>query len=185
MKQLERVLTHYPFGELSELQKDSLSFVLYKLSESIITDQRQQAYVLATIKHETAETYRPIKELGSPNYLKSKSYYPFIGRGYVQLTWEANYKRFGNLLRIDLLTMPELAQRPEIAWKITELGMTKGLFTGKKLSDYFNNDETDFYHARRIINVMDRAEMIKEYAELFYKVISERSDAVPLNDTQP
>ena len=121
MNKLENVLVKYPFGNLTEQQKDSLSFLLYKLSISSITDQRQQAYVLATIKHETAETYRPIKELGSPQYLKKKKYYPFIGRGYVQLTWEANYKRFGDLLHIDLLTIPELAQRPEIAWKITEL----------------------------------------------------------------
>ena len=50
--------------------------------------------------------------------------------------------------------------------------MSKGLFTGKKLDDYFNIDETDFYHARKIINLVDKAELIKEYAEKFYQVIT-------------
>ena len=172
MNQLDKLLTKYPFGVLTDFEKDSLGFILYKLSKSEISDQRQQAYVIATIKHETSDTYRPIKEYGGEHYLTSKKYYPYIGRGFVQLTWDYNYKKFGDILRIDLLGQPELAQNPEIAWKILELGMTKGLFTGECLSDYFNNDETDFYHARRIINGMDRAELIKEYAENIYKIIS-------------
>lgn len=172
MNQLDKLLTEYPFGELTEFQKDSLSFLLYKLSISTISDQRQQAYVLATIKHETADTYRPIKEYGSEHYLKSKSYYPFIGRGFVQLTWNFNYKKFGDILRIDLLGLPELAQQPEFAWKITELGMTKGLFTGRCLSDYFNIDISDWFNARKIINGLDKADLIASYARQIYKIIS-------------
>ena len=125
MNQLDKLLDQYPFGELTELQKDSLAFLLHKLSISVISDQKQQAYVLATIKHETADTYRPIKEYGKIGYLKSKKYYPYVGRGYVQLTWDFNYKKFGDILRVDLLGMPDLAQKPEFAWKIIELGMVK------------------------------------------------------------
>lgn len=168
---LDNLLTSYPFGKLNDKQKNSLGFLIEKLKASSIQALRQQAYVLATIKHETAGTYRPIKELGSPQYLKSKPYYPFIGRGYIQLTWEANYKKFSELLHIDLLTIPDLAQRPEIAWKIAELGMVRGLFTGKKLSDYFN-EKTDWINARKIINGLDKAEMIANYARKIYHVIS-------------
>lgn len=167
---LDRLLTNYPFGELSELQKSSIQFLIDKLKISSIQVPRQQAYVLATIKHETADTYRPIKELGSPVYLQRKKYYPFIGRGYVQITWEDNYKRFGQLLNIDLVGKPDLALRPEISWKITELGMARGLFTGKSLLDYFN-EKTDWVNARKIINGLDRAEKIANYAIKIYRVI--------------
>ena len=144
-------------------------FVLNKLLNSSITDKRQQAYVLATIKHETAGTFRPLKELGSQKYLQSKPYYPYIGRGYVQLTWDYNYKKFGTILGIDLINIPAFAQRPEIAWKITELGMTKGLFTGKSLSDYFYGAEEDWTNARKIINGLDKAELIAGYAKDYYE----------------
>jgi len=169
---IENIIAQYPFGKLNEKQTQGLNFLINKLKSSPIQSLRQQAYVLATIKHETAETYQPIKELGSSQYLQSKKYYPFIGRGYVQITWESNYKRFGELLRIDLVEKPDLALRPEISWVIAELGMTKGLFTGKRLSDYFNENKTDFVNARRIINGLDKAEKIAGDAESIYKIIS-------------
>ena len=47
--------------------------------------------------------------------------------------------------------------------------MHKGLFTGKKLSDYINATKTDYLNARRIINGVDRADDIKGYAEKLEK----------------
>ena len=167
---LDNFLKNYPFGKLSELQRSGISFLIDKLKTSSIQIPRQQAYVLATIKHECADRWQPIVEIGSAVYLQSKKYYPFIGRGYVQITWQENYERFGKVLNIDLVTNPMLALRPEISWKITELGMTKGLFTGKKLSDYFN-DKTDWINARKIINGLDKAELIARYAEKIHSVI--------------
>jgi len=32
------------------------------------------------------------------------------------------------------------------------IGMIKGLFTGKKLSDYLTDTKKDYFNARRIIN---------------------------------
>ena len=168
---LQNFITNYPFGDLTEEQKTAIQFLIDKLKFSLIQIPKQQAYVLATIKHETADTYRPIKELGSPGYLRGKKYYPFIGRGYVQITWEENYRRFGQLLNIDLVTKPDLALRPEISWVITEIGMVKGIFTGKKLSDYFNETTTDWINARKIINKLDKAELIAGYAEKIYMTL--------------
>jgi hypothetical protein len=45
--------------------------------------------------------------------------------------------------------------------------MTKGLFTGKKLNDYINNTKTDYVNARKIINGLDRANLIASYAKVF------------------
>ncbi|HSS56278.1 MAG TPA: hypothetical protein VLK79_16650, partial [Gaiellales bacterium] len=56
-------------------------------------DDRMLAYCLATAWHETAFTMQPIIEDGGESYLKSKPYYPWYGRGLVQLTWEDNYQK--------------------------------------------------------------------------------------------
>ena len=50
--------------------------------------------------------------------------------------------------------------------------MEKGLFTGKKLADYFDKNEQDWINARRIVNGLDRAEKIAGYAKAFYAAIS-------------
>lgn len=131
----------------------------------------EYAYVLATIRHETADKFAPITEMGSQKYLRLKPYYPYIGRGYVQLTWKWNYEKFGKMLDILLAENPSLANEPETAWKILELGMTKGLFTGKKLGDYFSDSKRDFYNARRIINGLDCAGLVQSYAEKYYEVL--------------
>ncbi len=169
-------------------------FVLGKLKASSIQDKRQQAYVLATIKRETGDTFRPVLE---GNYLKEnrlqklfnyyqknnpsaiKTIFPngisgltYEGRGYVQITHLYNYEKFSKELGVDLVNHPELALVPDNAWGIAEIGMTKGMFTGKKLSDYFNDTKTDYPNARRIINGLDKAQMIAGYAEEFFNYLN-------------
>lgn len=103
----------------------------------------------------------------------------FYGRGYVQLTWFDNYKRMSEELfalgvvdTVDaLLVNPELANNHNIAINVTLIGMQQGLFTGKKLSDYINNNLKDYKNARRIINGTDKAELIASYAEKFEKAL--------------
>lgn len=150
----------------------SFGFVISKIIDSSIKDLRWQSYVLATIKHETGDTFEPIKEWGSEEYLKGKKYYPYYGRGFIQLTWDFNYKLFGRILDIDLFNNPDLALEPETAWKICEIGMTEGRFTGKSLSDYFNDKNTDWFNARRIINGLDHAHEIAEYAIDYYQKLN-------------
>ena len=82
--------------------------------------------------------------------------------GYVQLTWDYNYKKAGNLLGVDLVSNPEFALRPSIAAQIIVRGMSEGWFTGKKLSDF-----TDFVSMRRIVNGTDKAALIADYARKF------------------
>ena len=42
--------------------------------------------------------------------------------------------------------------------------MMEGWFTGKKLTNYFNGTTEDWFNARKIINVTDKADLIKDYA---------------------
>jgi putative chitinase len=67
---------------------------------------RELAYVLATIRWETAHTFLPVKEKRfnretQPRAWQNQDRYwktGFFGRGYVQLTWEDNYRKAGEKL---------------------------------------------------------------------------------------
>lgn len=138
-------------------------------------DDRCLAYILATTYHETAATMQPVKEYGGTSYLQSKPYYPWYGRGYVQLTWEDNYKRQDEKLglRGALLADPDLALDPDVAKKVIIFGMYDGDFTGEKLGNFFTDTLTDWYNARTIVNGHDRASDIAGYAEKFHNALGQ------------
>ncbi|WP_043973761.1 MULTISPECIES: chitinase [Acinetobacter] len=159
------------FGKLSQSQVNGINFLISVLAEDQTITFAQMAYILATAWHETAKTMQPVIEYGSEKYLKSKQYYPYIGYGYVQLTWLANYKRMGDYLKIDLVKNPKLALQADIAARVMIVGMKKGMFTGKRLTDYINQDKKDYINARRIINGMDKAELVAGYAEIFEQAL--------------
>ena len=78
--------------------------------------------------------------------------YLYRGRGYVQITGRTNYTYFSNRLGVDLVSNPTLATDPAIAGQITVIGMQDGTFTGKRLDDFINDQKTDFFGARAVIN---------------------------------
>lgn len=169
-------------GSLNQYQVNATNFLLTKFeNEKRITDVRKLAYVLATVYHETATTMRPIAEYGRGKGRKygrpvgtyNKSYY---GRGYVQLTWDYNYKTFTHKLNVPLYANPDLAMRPEVAYDIMILGMRDGLYTGKRLADYINDTQCDYVSARRIINGTDKARTIAKYATIFEAALSAAMD---------
>lgn len=126
----------------------------------------QWAYVIATTFHETAATFSPVVEAFYAGYAYQQKlkYFPFIGRGYVQITWEKNYAFFGKILGLPLVEKPALAKEPETAFKILTYGFANGSFTGKKISDYVNSDKKDYVNARRCINGVDDAQHIADIA---------------------
>ena len=104
------------------------------------------AYAMATAWHETGATMAPVREsfaktdadavknvtdyckkAGIPNYAArnsdGNSYY---GRGYVQLTHAANYKKLGQKLGMGdaLYNSPDLVMEPETAAKIQPIFIT-------------------------------------------------------------
>ena len=86
----------------------------------------------------------------------------------MQITGRANYIKMTQVLGLgadaDLGRDPEQAVRPAIAYQIMSVGMRKGLFTGKKLSDFIGPSGCDYLNARRIINGLDQAPKIAGYA---------------------
>ncbi len=155
-------------------------------------DDRWLAYALATTYHETAFTMKPIHEKGGSKYFfhmydkdggrpkvaaalgntRKGDGVLFHGRGYVQLTGRANYHKAGELVGSDLEGNPNLALDPAVAGKILFAGMERGMFTSKKLGDYFSKTKEDWIDARRIINKLDKAPQIADYARKFYSAIS-------------
>jgi putative chitinase len=93
--------------------------------------------------------------------------YAFRGRGLVQLTGRRLYGIAGPLIGADLISNPDAACDLQDAAKIMAVGMRDGIFTNKKLSDYFNSSTSDWVNARRIINGTDRASDIAAYARKF------------------
>jgi hypothetical protein len=49
----------------------------------------------------------------------------FKGRGPIQITGRANYRRFGGLLSVDLMSAPERAAVPDLAFRIAALFWSK------------------------------------------------------------
>lgn len=132
--------------------------------------RNQAAYVLATALWETNHTMQPVVEaywLSERWRKRNLRYYPWHGRGFVQLTWEANYKRASVEVGADLIDDPDLALDPEIAAHILVVGSRDGWFTGKRLRDYITSSRSDFKGARRIINGTDKAAKIAAIARKY------------------
>jgi len=179
-------IRYYLFGSFTQSQVDGLNIFLdyYDLNNPPIPDvyhldDRMLAYVLATTFHETARTMQPIAEYGKgqghaygqPAGPYGQRYY---GRGYVQLTWYDNYKRQDAKLHLQdtLVNNADRALEPDIALEVIIGGMVDGDFTGKKLSQFFTEEDTNWYDARTVVNGHDQASTIATYAEKFLNAIS-------------
>ncbi len=145
----------------------------------------EAAYVLGTTHWETNGTFEPVREaywVKNAEQWRKKNlrYWPFYGRGFVQLTWDYNYvkatKYFNEVLgiKVDFVKKPDLVMDPNYAAIILVVGMREGWFTGKDLDDKIDgieeSDKEDFleyYYSRIIVNGMDKANDIAVLAEKY------------------
>ena len=162
-------------GSMTQQQVDGQCVLIglwnYQATGTPMSDLRWLAYMLATVYHECATKMWPVTEYGNQEYLESREYWPYIGRGFVQLTWEENYDRASAILGLiddrDLVSHPDLALDSLISARVLFRGCAEGWFTGKKLGDYFNEDEDDPLNARQIINGNDKDDLIAGYHHTF------------------
>lgn len=177
------------FGSLDQSQVDGLNSLLTGFeSDPRWSSVQLIAYALATVRHETGlpgegPTFRPVSEFGSDKYLSKYWTNPTLrknlgnkepedaqrykGRGYVQITGRNNYTRFG------IADDPEKALEPQKAFEIMTDGMFKGAFTGKKITDYISSKGTDYHNARKVINGLDKADLIEDYANKFEEILTD------------
>lgn len=134
----------------------------------------QCAYVLATVQHETNGQYIPVREAYwlSENWRKANlRYYPWYGRGYVQTTWEPNYRRTDNHfgLKGALMKNPDLLiTDKQLAADAMIIGMMRGWY-GSALVNHVNSTKKDYFNARRSVNILDKASLIAQYAVAWEK----------------
>lgn len=156
----------------------------------------QWAYIFATTYHETAHTMAPVREAFRMTEAWRKAnlrYWPHYGRGYVQITWAENYKRFTAILKTDLgisITKRDDFLSPDVAFYTMIYGFRHGSFTGKKISDYVSlssasteRDEVSkgttaelslrYSQARACINGSDRAALIASHAIKFLNILKQ------------
>lgn len=203
------------FTKMSQSQVDGLNSLLDAFEAAGVSDPRHIAYMLATAYHETAQAMLPVMEtrqsgearnpsvdaairrlensyaagrltwVKKPYWRKDMTGRSWLGRGYVQVTHRENYARAERELGIAFTANPELMLEPGPSAMAMIRGMSEGWFTGKKLSDYINDRETDYREARRIINGTESASKIEAYARSFASAIVPAKSAAPPKPTPP
>ncbi len=187
-------------GSLSMPQVYGMEAILDR-ALAVRTPLRHLAYMLATAFHETAKTMQPILEtrgpreranpsidvaikrldnsfaagklpwVSKPYWRKDAAGKSWLGRGLVQLTHKDNYERMGKVIGVDLVTDPDKALQPGVAVSIMFFGMTRGVFTGRPLSDYLDGRTADYVNARRVINGTESARKVADYAVRFEQAL--------------
>jgi len=166
-------------GTLSQQQVDGMSYLL-DVWEELFADKdiRWLAYAMATVFHETAQTMRPIEEYGQGAGMPygepaGPNYQVYYGRGHVQLTWEDNYQKGEQFLAerygivVPMYKYPHRMLEDEPSALVLYDGMIHGWFTGVGLPQFFNEDTEDPYNARKIVNALDKADVIEGYYHKF------------------
>ncbi|MEB3211097.1 MAG: hypothetical protein VKL39_07065 [Leptolyngbyaceae bacterium] len=100
----------------------------------------------------------------------------FRGRNYSQMTGRRNYGRIGQMIGVDLVGNPDLANTPDFAGDVLFAAMEAGVYTGHGFKDHLPNGPANlqqFVQARRIINGTDKADRIAGYAMAFQDALVE------------
>ena len=171
---------------------------IYKQAERYwVTDKRQIAYILAIVKWEC--WFKNIKEIWWENasYWKvdSSTWKAYYGRWFLQLTHKSNYEKYTKIIKdlklnfkdnnwnilsqdkLDLVKNPDTVLESNDLAAFILVDWMKNWWPyrqdDKKLSHYINDNKTDFFNARYIIN-WDKNyvrnwkkvwDMYKEYAQ--------------------
>ncbi len=166
----------------------------------------QIAYVLASVFHETDGRMQPVREAfaasdraavaalekawqaGRLSSVRTPYWRNgWFGRGDIQITHEANYRRLGRAVGVDLVSNPALALDPAISARIAVIGMRDGLFaTGHDLERYFPaGGPADVLDARKIVNGGDKRHLIAGHYEAFLSALQAATMSAAIRPSAP
>lgn len=174
-------------AESSDKQVVTEQWVYDKAVEYWITDNRQIAYVLSTIKWES--WFKNQKEIWWENReywrVDSATWKAYYGRWFIQITHKGNYEKYTQIIReswrdfkdndwnilkwsdIDLVNNPDvILQSNDLAIFIAMDWMKNwwpSRLSQKRLDYFINDSKQDYYNARSIINWMSSKP--QEYAD--------------------
>lgn len=160
------------FGKIrSANQVTAMTNVLDRVySDQNVQNIRSRAYMLATIKYETGNTWEPV----APRFRFTGSFTQirFRPRGYVPVVGQEIYGELSAAYRIrvgpwgdhvDFVKDPNLLLEPCYAYWAMSYGMREGIFTGRKLSDFFfDADDNEEYPSFTIRLLYQNARSIIE-----------------------
>ncbi len=169
------------FGRLTAAQVQGHEQIIKKMQE-LKVPLAWAAYILATSYHETAKRMQPVREgLNASDAWRKRNlrYYPWYGRGHVQLTWEENYVKADKALGLGgaLAKNADLALDPEVSAEVLVRGMIDGWFSEDKRGRHTlarhitKGTRTEFRNARRIVNLMDKADLIAGHAVVYQEAL--------------
>ena len=178
------------YGALNDSQASGMDKLLEFLEQDKdVSDVRWAAYMLATVKEECADEWQPVEERGKGQGYPYGNPVPvtgsdgktyvntYYGRGYPQLTGADLYRTMSQDLNLgdQLLIHPERALDPTTSYNALSFGMRKGAFTGVGLGDFINGAQCDYINARKIVNGLDAAKPIADYASALESMLRQSS----------
>ncbi len=178
---VNRAIAAAPAALQSYAQKSVPEILAAAIAQGV-TDPAQIAYILATVEAETSMGAAVVENQATRAYSTRSSSNPYYGRGYSQLTHEANYAKASQHFGVDFVRNPELAASPQYSAPILVWGMKTGAFTGLSLNDYIGGGRTDFANARSIVNDSDKKYQIGQDAQRYYAAL-QGSNIAALNTT--
>jgi putative chitinase len=178
-------------GRMSRSQTDGVNDLLDVWDRAGFTDPRWLAYILGGVFHEVGGLMVPVREgfaktdAGaraavaqlyasggiSWDYALPVNGVSYYGRGRIQNTHHANYEKLEKRFGHPFVSNPDLLLDSKIDAEVTIHGHVEGIWTGKKLADYFSDAAEDWVNARRIVNGLDKAEKIAGHAKAFYAAL--------------
>lgn len=166
-------------GKLSRVQVDRLQALLIEMQRVKLVTPEFGAYILATAHWET-DRFNAMEEYASGEAYEGRAALGnnqagdgrrFKGRGFPMLTGRRNYEMASAMTGQDMIANPALASDPDLSAMVIVLGMVGGRFTGVGLGRFINDQKTDFINARKVVNMLDRAETIADIAEQYLQAI--------------
>lgn len=155
-------------------------------------DLRYRAFALASVKVFTRDRFMPVVEEGATSYFDA--YEPgtelgqrvgnvepgdgvrYRGRGYIPtIRGRENYALLSKLLgyepkMTDLVDTPDRLLQPEVAYRVVSIGLIDGLFNGRRIAEFINDEQTDYLAAATVV-ADPRSQEIERAARLFEQIL--------------